>query len=435
MNRREKTLIGAMGAILVLFAARTVKNQYVAKLDSLDAEIQQKQQDQQKIEADLRRLKLGKQTWAELGRQTLATDENEGATLFRPDIDALAQSAGLKKSSVQIRGTNKIGKNGFRALSCTATAEGQLSNILTFLFKLHQKPYLIRCETVKVDRKTDKNTPPNTLKLTADLTTLLMPDSKDCGLPRVVPVDLTSQPAAVITRSKFAHVDDYLEIVKRKVFETWTPPVPPPGKVAGLVPTPNGQLDIRDPQMRWSQAAYAKSYVVYFGDTNPPPEMTRLENSTSYRSPRPLEEGKKYYWRVDSINSENVRTQGDVVSFTGYKPVTPPPPPPAKQPPPDANLVLARIVSSPRGQEVVLEDPRNKNAEDKRVEVGDTLYGGTLVLVSTKGAVSEKEGTLYFHELTKTLRECVPLTEETQPALLEEVMKLEHRAAGISQNK
>jgi hypothetical protein len=107
--------------------------------------------------------------------------------------------------------------------------------------------------------------------------------------------------------------------------------------------------------------------------------------------------------------------------------VAPPPPPP------DANLVLARIISSPRSQQAVLEDPANKNALDQRVEVGSPFYGGTLIYVHPKGAVSEKDNQLRFHPLTKALRECVPLTEATQPQLLFEVMKLEQRAAGISQ--
>jgi len=158
----------------------------------------------------------------------------------------------------------------------------------------------------------------------------------------------------------------------------------------------------------------------------------------SYRINSPLQEEKTYYWKVDSINQENVRTEGDVVEFTAYRPTVPPPkvedrPPP---PPPDANLTLARIVSSPRGAHVVLEDPdpRNKGAEDKRVEVGDTLYDGILVFVHPKGAVSQKDDKLRYHPLTRPLRECEPLTIEAQPELFDAVMqlKLEERATGIS---
>jgi hypothetical protein len=82
---------------------------------------------------------------------------------------------------------------------------------------------------------------------------------------------------------------------------------------------------------------------------------------------------------------------------------------------------------------VVLENPANKAEEDKRVEIGDTLHGGTLIFVHPKGAVSTKEEKLYYHPLTKALRECVPLTEDSQPELLYEYMKLEQHAAGISE--
>lgn len=107
------------------------------------------------------------------------------------------------------------------------------------------------------------------------------------------------------------------------------------------------------------------------------------------------------------------------------------PPPSLPPPPPDANLVLARVLSSPRSQQVVLEDPNNKSAPDKRVEVGDTLYGGTLIFIHPIGAVSEKDGKRTFHPIGQPLNRGQALSETEHPAVFDALAKLEERLTGI----
>ena len=102
-------------------------------------------------------------------------------------------------------------------------------------------------------------------------------------------------------------------------------------------------------------------------------------------------------------------------------------------PPADSDMVPRAIVSSPRSQEVVLEDVRTKNAEDKRIEVGEPMFGGTLVFVDPRGAVTEgKDGTRRFHRIGEPLKQGQVLTEEQHPMVYHELMKLEQRSAGIS---
>lgn len=134
-----------------------------------------------------------------------------------------------------------------------------------------------------------------------------------------------------------------------------------------------------------------------------------------------------------------------------YQPPPPPPPlppstqpvkdppalPPAPPPPPaDAELVLARILSSPRSQQVVLQDPRNPNAEDKRVEVGDSLYGGVLIFIHRDGAVSEKQDKdgrkRTFHLIGQPLKQGQVLSQTEHPAVYDALAKLEERLAGIN---
>ncbi len=93
--------------------------------------------------------------------------------------------------------------------------------------------------------------------------------------------------------------------------------------------------------------------------------------------------------------------------------------------------MLGRVLSSPRGQLAVLED-RARRGEDEYKEVGEEMYGGTLIFVHPTGAVTEKDGQMRFHAIDEALRNCKPLTENEQPELYEELMKLEKRATGIS---
>jgi hypothetical protein len=109
-------------------------------------------------------------------------------------------------------------------------------------------------------------------------------------------------------------------------------------------------------------------------------------------------------------------------------PPAPPPPPP---PPADAQMVLGRLLSSPRGQMAVLEKP-GRAGDDEYKEVGDAMYGGVLVYVHPSGAVTEHEGQWRFHMLGEPLQNCKPLSEKEQPLVYHELLKLREQATGIS---
>ncbi|HSW44317.1 MAG TPA: hypothetical protein VLM89_01970 [Phycisphaerae bacterium] len=115
----------------------------------------------------------------------------------------------------------------------------------------------------------------------------------------------------------------------------------------------------------------------------------------------------------------------------GTRPAGPGPPPPPPPPPADAQMVLGRLLSSPRGQLAVLENPARRG-EDEYKEVGDAMYGGTLVYVHPSGAVTEMDGQLRFHAIGEALQSCKVLTEQDQPIVHHEVLKLREQATGIS---
>jgi len=102
--------------------------------------------------------------------------------------------------------------------------------------------------------------------------------------------------------------------------------------------------------------------------------------------------------------------------------------------PPDSRLVLTRVLSSPRVQQVVLEDPVNKVVPDKRVEVGEALYNGTLIFVHLTGAVSESatDGKRLFHPVGVTLEQAQELSAARNPDVFEALRDLENGvAAGV----
>ncbi|MCL2330846.1 MAG: hypothetical protein FWC56_06050, partial [Phycisphaerae bacterium] len=410
----------------------------------------------QQIEHDQQRLMQGKFDWMQAGQQTLALTAHDVQTLFRPNIDELVQEVGLTKTSVQIQDASVMasasvkGAEALKSLKCVVTADGSLDKILSFFYKLHQRPYFIRCQKFTIEHSTEKNAPKGMMRMRAEIDTLLLPNEKSLVnekktpgvedlLPHYEPVNLVNPPSNPTTqpaRPKIAKLDDYHDIIRKKIFQRYEPPIPPPDKVAGHRPGNNG-THVFNQSLGWNASTRAKTYDVFMGDS--PEALTRVQEVTAptFQPPKPLEIGKAYYWRVDATSAEGTTT-GDVVKFTaGPEPVIVVQEPP-ELPPADQNMILTRIISSPRGQEAVLEDPINKALDAKRVEVGEPFYEGTLVLVHPKGVVSQSErkanrGQYRFHPIAVPLKDGVPLTAETQPMLLDEILKLEARSSGISQ--
>ncbi len=109
------------------------------------------------------------------------------------------------------------------------------------------------------------------------------------------------------------------------------------------------------------------------------------------------------------------------------KPTPQPPPPPA-----DQNMVVGRILIWPGNEQVVLENP-GKGQEDKRVEIGDQMYGGTLIYIHPKGAVTEqKDGRWLFHPVSSPLKENFELTADSQPEVYHKLTKLQEYLKGIT---
>jgi hypothetical protein len=269
-------------------------------------------------------------------------------------------------------------------------------------------------------------------------------------------------------RLQLADAGAYQSVIQRSLFEPYVPPAPP--QVSNPTP-PNAEQNVDlQTSLSWSPVENREptQYKVYFGETSPG-EFRGVQDAVTFKPPVQLVQGKTYFWRIDTV-SEGGETQGQVWQFStpaAQVAVVPPGAPPDSDgdgipdaqdncphhpnpdqldsnnnrigdaceppapPPVDCQYVVGRIISSPRGQEVVLENQQ----EDHRRQVGEMMCAGMLVYVDPKGAVTEKNGELRFHAIGSQLQNFTLLSFQEMPEIYDAVQKLKTRAdaEGISQ--
>jgi hypothetical protein len=233
---------------------------------------------------------------------------------------------------------------------------------------------------------------------------------------------------------------------------------------------PNGQPlpipEVTTVDLRWSvepskDASYLVGYKVYSGESQDKLELlSELSKSQATVRREGLKVGPRYYWRVDTTfenwDGDVQTTQSPVWSFTVNKKPEPVvnvvttqqvqiPVVVTPKRPDDADFTLASILSSPGGQYAVLENrPGGQpapGAQAKKVELGGEFFGGTLVYLHPRGAVSEKKtGDTYewrFHPLGEPLEAGVkPLVSDYKSPYYDvylEVRQLRKKFEGITQ--
>jgi pectate lyase len=87
----------------------------------------------------------------------------------------------------------------------------------------------------------------------------------------------------------------------------------PPLAVSMPYPENNAVYVVIAPTLMWEASMNADTYNVYFGTTSPPPFIVNQPEAGF--KPGDLEKGKKYYWRIDGLNT-NGTTEGQVWNFT-----------------------------------------------------------------------------------------------------------------------
>jgi len=433
MNPREKKLLIVVVSFGVLIGVWKGSGKYRAWLDALDDKIDRKLEDKEEAELACTRARNGMDVWKKVGAQTLSMEPTEGINILRDELYAISERIGLKNVAVNPGRTASWKKNGVRRLPCSFSAVGRINEIVNFLYELETQPYLVRCTSLSLSSSRKKEEK-GLMSLSLRLDALVLPENKKVAKVVTAVLD-PKQRKAVPERLQLASAAAYSGKINVALFEPYKPPLP--GKVVLQAPSNNAKdQDKAGVMLRWKVASGAKKYRIFLGPNVPSKRLAEIP-STTYRVPaKELKEGVTYGWRVDAVNESGVTT-GDMWRFkTKGVPVEGPDKlvelDKSKPPPPDGHLVIGRILSSPFGQQIVLEDPRNKSADDQRKEVGEEVYGGTLVFVDLKGAVTEDEQGRWFHPKGEALQSRQPLMEMDQPEIFHAIRKLEERAVGIS---
>lgn len=424
-------MIGLLVAAMAVFLGRTGVILYRSSLQGYDTKIKSLKTDLKAIKLEQAQAVINADRWRrEMGPSTLSMDPNEAMTRLREELYELTQEARLQDVQISLNQVRSYQKNGIRRLPATVTATAKLEEVVTFLFHLYRQPYQVRCtnltlgQAIRLTGKDDKRkeeAAQGLLKMTVQLETLILPPSQ--LVPSVEKAVLDKGKRKEVARTRLAKLDDYRPLLAKKMFQPYRPEQftigvavqPPNGGVVGLVP---------------AMPKYTEGSSVTLNVTpHPGFKFERWEGDlTGSAIPGQIKADANKTIRAIFSGSPLTSQPVQVAQPT---PVVPP------APPKDAQMVLGRVLSSPRGQLVVLENPRAqpnapKVGEDQYKEVGEEVYGGTLVYVHPKGAVTESaDGRRLFHELGKALKDCQDLTEDTQPLIYHEVMKLAEQASGI----
>lgn len=461
MTTREKNLAIAVGGVAALLVVYWGVGKYQEVKADLDREIEQKQREIAQIEKDKKLAIAAGDQWRAYGAQTLSMQPNEAQTHLRNELNRLANECGLKDVTVTVgkiteykpktshRGRRKQ-KQFVNLLDATFRAEGDLAGITRFLYRLHARPYMVRVRSFDVGRPNSRNAPKGMLSIAGmKLETPILPPTT--LVKSIVPAKLNVSEAEEQPRTELTSFDAYQKkVVKRKLFQAYENVVV---KATGPHPAVGAQLQEQtQTELRWRPGNGAIGHKIYFGENTPNPteQIGDLMGSQTSLMRKDLEVNKTYYWRVDTIHEdwegEIVTTKGDVWNFR----VVPKPPqivvsnnedkpPPPPTPPADAQFTVARILSSPMGQYVVLEDrrvPNNPNPPERKVELGEPLFDGTLVFVHPRGAVSEKDGQWRIHPIGQQVQAGMkPLSKENYQFgdVYLELVKLYERFKGITQ--
>jgi len=152
MNRREKVLVAAVGAFVVLLVVYlAVDNLLLAKADELDARFQ-------KLTQDIGRKQRQKEYYSrkstrlkKLAARTFGSKENYASEQVRARLVRLLQRSALdgRGMSLEPASGRKV-KDCYREIGWLVRAQGKLSDVVSFLYLLNSEPYLHRVENLSL---------------------------------------------------------------------------------------------------------------------------------------------------------------------------------------------------------------------------------------------------------------------------------------------
>ncbi len=240
MNRREKILLFlVVGTLGLGIGLKVVREQVIERFRRWDQDITRKKSELQNLEGQRHLVKIQKERWERLARETLASDVPTARTRFINELDALSHRHGLE--NVSVRPSEAGSSTGpFTLLNCTVDAEGTLAQIVPFVRDLHNQPFMVRLRMVTLLPLTGKQQ--GKLRVSLKAETVVLAYQK--LVPQVVTAELAEGKRKEVLRAS-EDPKAYMAIVEKNLFEPYKePPVvtrvdpPPPPPATQAAPPP-----------------------------------------------------------------------------------------------------------------------------------------------------------------------------------------------------
>ena len=256
MSRRERILLLAVVSVLSLgIGAKLVRHYVIDNLASKDRQIAAKTE---KLEGHKQALFLAKnsqrQIWDEIATETISTNPYRARTTMIAELDKLVAKHRLNGPAVRPKDTGRRPKSGILTLGFTIQGSGSLSQMVNFLYDLHNIPFAVQIESVKLVPQSAKDT--KTLKLTVTGETVVLPQHDLAKNATTMPTKEDERQPRTVTA--LASAGEYMDIVEKKIFEAYVKPLPTPTATPPVrpvevakAPDPKPQApkpDPRDPQ-------------------------------------------------------------------------------------------------------------------------------------------------------------------------------------------
>lgn len=235
MNKREKIM--AAGVLVALAAGLgfryLAQNNALDYFARLDRQIADKRAELKKVSAELEKIDQRSSTWRDIGSETLSVDPMRSRTLLINELDALMVKHGLTQRKVR-PAQGRTDRTGLSSVRFTLEGESSLSNLVSFLYDLYNRPFAVRVLSVKLAPTGGRNA--TGLKLNLSGETIVLPPMKSA--PPVTTAQLGDGKGKPVIRTAMAELGPYLVLDSKKIFERFVPRAPTPGPVTDHRPTP-----------------------------------------------------------------------------------------------------------------------------------------------------------------------------------------------------
>ncbi|MBN1488390.1 MAG: hypothetical protein JXA69_00610 [Phycisphaerae bacterium] len=314
MSRRERILLLAVVSVLSLgIGTKLVRHYVIDNLASKDRQIAAKTE---KLEGHKQALFLAKnsqrQIWDEIATETISTNPYRARTTMIAELDKLVAKHRLDSPAVRPKDAGRRPKSGLLTLGFTIQGSGSLSQMVNFLYDLHNMPFAVQVESVKLVPQSAKDT--KTLKLTVTGETVVLPQHDLAKNATTMPTKEDERQPRTVTA--LASAGEYMDIVEKKIFEAYVKPPPPPPPPPPLPPTNQGpkpeppkpqppKPDPRDPQRTSTRIA------ALIGT----PESQEVVLVGNDKKRRVVKRGEKF----DGGTLQYVHPDGAVAVYQGHK--------------------------------------------------------------------------------------------------------------------